>query len=108
MDEATLNALEASIRKWESDETPSGTIEDCALCKLFYPPILPPRDAPCAGCPVAAKSGKPYCRNTPFDDWVEAKESDDDEGAMIYQRRMASFLRSLHPNFDPDDEALRD
>ena len=111
MDENTLKALEASIRKWESDE-PGGTTEDCPLCQLFFlgrPCGLDELGRlACIGCPIMAKTGKPSCYDTPFYDWVEAEEEGNMEAEAFYRRRMASFLRSLHPNFDPDEEALRD
>ncbi|WP_372570391.1 hypothetical protein [Ruegeria jejuensis] len=71
MDKRTLEALKASIEKWEKNATVERNTEalvgaiSCPLCKLFM-------DSCCRGCPVMERTGKPACDDTPYDDAVEA------------------------------------
>ena len=65
----TLTALKASIRHWR--ENASAEYWDdvsigpgaCALCEKFHPHEVPP----CVGCPVAERTGQPYCIGTPYE-----------------------------------------
>jgi hypothetical protein len=66
MDAKTLKALKASIAKWERNvaaETPRDALtgsDDCPLCALFF-------RSNCNGCPVEDRTGKPVCRDTPYE-----------------------------------------
>lgn len=42
--------------------------KNCAFCALFYLPVEMSIDAVCAECPVKLKTGKKFCRETPWDD----------------------------------------
>jgi len=70
MDIKTETALKESIRKWEKivSSTPDGTdygTRNCSLCLLFY------LDSSCDDdCPIKKASGRNWCKNTPFADWV--------------------------------------
>lgn len=72
MDARTLEALKASIAKWERNavaETPDNyliTPTDCPLCGLFF-------DEDCRGCPVAAKVRTPGCARTPYETAADTK-----------------------------------
>ena len=70
MDAETSQALEDSIEHWRRNveaEAPGDVSigpENCALCNAFR--IEEYFEAPCDGCPVAAKTGAPCCRGTPY------------------------------------------
>jgi hypothetical protein len=65
MEPRTLEALKASIAKWErnveADRAEHVLIssEDCPLCMLFY-------DEDCVGCPVMQATGALCCGKTPY------------------------------------------
>jgi hypothetical protein len=87
MDKKTLNALKKSITKWERNVKNAqfnlehdGHIrqvlissKDCPLCVLFGPGRLirtnsyykPVKDD-CVLCPIKAKTGKRFCKCTPY------------------------------------------
>lgn len=62
----TLIALQHSIEKWKANaraksvENVRTTPSDCALCGLFY-------EYGCRDCPVAEKTQKQYCMETPYE-----------------------------------------
>ena len=101
MDARTLEALKASIEKWERNavtETPDaflvGSI-NCALCRLFI-------DDACAGCPVEAQTRLGNCSRTPYDTachtrraWRDGRASK--EQAHAAAREEVAFLKSLLP-----------
>lgn len=68
MNRKTLSALKKSIKHWERNvlaKTPGKTStgnEQCALCALFLN-----QSESCQGCPVALKTGKPYCYGSPYE-----------------------------------------
>lgn len=114
MDARTLEALNASIAKWERNaeaETPDEYLisaGDCPLCHLFYNDY-------CEDCPVAARTGKNVCRNTPYYDAVDARyawilariDGDEDkvtaarEDSQENARAEVAFLKSLLPTGAP-------
>ena len=64
-----LIALRGSIRKWKLVAT--GEMSDrgsynCPLCALVH------RSTGCRGCVVMAYTGRPYCKDTPYEEWCEA------------------------------------
>lgn len=80
MDDRTKEALEGSIKKWEG--IVDGTIIDrgqdnCPLCQLFF-------ENSCRGCPVSIRSGKRFCRNTPYDDYDVTESQDAAEAELDF------------------------
>jgi hypothetical protein len=60
-----ITIMESSVRKWEriiAGRGSDGGVLDCPPCRLFYPLV-------CIGCPIAAYSGKKFCRGTPYIAW---------------------------------------
>lgn len=65
--------IHLSIQKWEyivaHIETTATPLRDggpttCALCFRFY------RDPRCTGCPIAARTQRSACQNTPYDKYA--------------------------------------
>ena len=104
MKPATLKALKASIVKWERIVTGEGFDkgrDNCPLCKKFIA-----KD--CEGCPVAKRTGRTNCNDTPYRDFVDAADREPAaRGDAVYHatspaaRRVAlkelRFLESLLP-----------
>lgn len=96
MKKATLEALEASIAKWEKNarvrnlDNAQIYSDTCALCDLFY-------EDDCTGCPVQRKTGLKECSGTPWVDCCEIKNDDDIEGFRAAAREEVKFLKSLLP-----------
>jgi len=68
MNAKTLKALKGSIRKWEDIIAGTGVdqgVYNCALCSLFYW-----AKKHCVFCPVFIETGKQYCYESPYADWV--------------------------------------
>lgn len=104
MDAKTLKALKASIAKWERNAVAELeheyrlTTGDCPLCGLFLRRGTP---TCCGGCPVYAKTGVPYCDDTPYGEAVRAAdcwEDDDGQDARGAARAEVAFLKSLLPD----------
>lgn len=109
MDDKTLKALKASIRKWDKNAVAvrrtqyKTDTKDCPLCAIFNA-VHTDHDDRCKGCPVYLKTGEQYCARTPFgeaeyfgmewDDFGVVYRSDAQEAA----RDEAAFLRSLLPD----------
>ncbi len=65
MEEATTEALEGSIDKWEKVKEGTGldkASNNCPLCQLFMMNA-------CEGCPVKDATGVSHCDNTPYERW---------------------------------------
>ncbi|MFP5513298.1 MAG: hypothetical protein ACLGJC_09480 [Alphaproteobacteria bacterium] len=117
MDAKTLEALKASIAKWEmnAETAKAGVatgspikwgylaskgvigigVEGCPLCDLFY-------EDGCNGCPVRQRSEKPCCLNTPYlrvNDIVPPDYGDFASSGELVAACEAevAFLRSLLP-----------
>ncbi|WP_026793176.1 hypothetical protein [Pleomorphomonas oryzae] len=83
MTPATLDALKASIVKWDNNThamTPADAKvsgDTCPLCALFYDEMDPAADdednARCHGCPIKARTGHSNCHSTPWMDAWNAK-----------------------------------
>jgi len=106
MDEDTLRALKWSIIKWivicQRKAVDRGT-ENCALCQKFLRFEEEESDNDCKGCPVREKTGRQYCENSPYVDWLRAggmdvnnSENYTDEHIKYAQIELA-FLQSLLP-----------
>jgi hypothetical protein len=104
MDALTLEALKASIAKWERnvaavtpDDVELGYMA-CPLCTLFW-------DDDCKGCPVAMKTGKVECDSTPyydaywaFNNWILLGSSSvAGEAFRSAAQDEVDFLKSLLP-----------
>lgn len=103
MDAKTLEALKASIAKWERNAEAKTPAEfkigeaDCPLCELF---IYPDR---CEGCPVFEKTGERFCKGTPYInahsaayEWRIGSKAAADR-AHAAARDEVAFLKSLLP-----------
>lgn len=83
-------ALQASIDKWTVIAAlgNSGMIEhsndrvSCGLCQKFNTAYG------CTGCPVAKKTGKDFCEDTPYEKWVNEK-------SRANALKELNFLKSL-------------
>ena len=77
MDSETAEALEASIEHWKRNaaaETPDAAafgVDHCALCKKFVVDRITDR---CVGCPVQARTDRPGCDGSPYDDAIDAHD----------------------------------
>lgn len=101
MDERTLEALKASIAKWErnaqvdylSDAKVNGS--DCPLCGLFV-------DDDCIGCPVH-ESTRNSCHGTPYDEaWLQKSLRHNLEAFRKAALAEVEFLKSLLPEGERD------
>ena len=103
MNTQTLEALKASIAKWERNaeaKTPNEYLTsdiDCPLCNLFI------RDG-CKGCPVFERTGELFCRDTPYRtagpawfDWTDLETSEHRDRAHAAACDEVAFLKSLLP-----------
>jgi hypothetical protein len=106
MDAKTLEALKASIAKWERNaeaETPAQYLtsgSDCPLCEMFVRYMR--SEGVCTGCPVFGATSQKGCFGTPFhaaDDaryaWVYNEGTK--EAAHEAARAEVDFLKSLLP-----------
>lgn len=104
MNGPALKALRLSIAHWrrlatggeKRGEEPN--IRYCALCRQFNKPTGPNGDY-CVGCPVRDKTGKEFCKGSPYLDanraWRRRHQYPMD--ARIEALREYFFLRSLLP-----------
>jgi hypothetical protein len=60
----------------------------CSLCKLYY-------KNDCLGCPVAEKTGKDFCKLTPYVDYDRALEGEDAVALREAAHAEVEFLASL-------------
>lgn len=104
MNAQTLEALKASIAKWErnAEAKRPGAYktgdEDCPLCNLFI-------YGDCEGCPIFQNVGERYCRKTPYlvasrawFDWNDnPKIAEFRYRAHAAARDEVAFLKSLLP-----------
>lgn len=102
MDERTLEALKASIRKWDANANVSCFSDarilalDCPLCRVFAGND-DDKKTWCIGCPVKEKTGFDDCRRTPYTAAKYAYGKRDLEDFVSKARAEADFLRSLLP-----------
>lgn len=71
--EQTAEALEESIKHWTrlaygfKSSMEDVSAEYCSLCHAFVRHENNPlRFTSCEGCPIAAKTGRPYCDDSPY------------------------------------------
>lgn len=96
----TLVALHGSIAKWEAIVAGTGIdlgAINCPLCRLFLNRLHIPHLG-CSGCPVMERTGKSYCEDTPYEEYVAgSEEAIDPEHRLPAARAELAFLRSLLP-----------
>jgi len=108
MDAKTLEALKASIAKWERNaeaKTPGDVLigaDECPLCRIFHPSF---GGDFCEGCPINS-AGHYGCVGTPFEDADGAFENwnfGDGKGRKFRKaaRDEVAFLKSLLPEETP-------
>lgn len=94
MDARTAEALEKSIKHWLSHTKVKNLrgldVHDtgCALCSLFI-------SEECRGCPVAKKTGYPYCVGSPYNSARNAYEDKNLLGFVQKAKAELDFLISL-------------
>ncbi|MDJ0781082.1 MAG: hypothetical protein QNJ22_03880 [Desulfosarcinaceae bacterium] len=60
-----LSIMKASVRKWDRIVAGSGSdggVLDCPPCRIYYALV-------CTGCPIAAFTGRRFCKGTPYGAW---------------------------------------
>lgn len=109
MEPKTLEALNASIAKWERNavaETPEAALvlgDSCPLCHLFCPDDR--ESDGCDGCPVKERSGYDQCSGTPWFAAYSAHRTWEQQGSSgawrddfhAKARAEVAFLKSLLP-----------
>lgn len=114
----TLEALKKSIKHWEQlrDGESKDTIgpHSCALCQMFWKRHTcdSGSSVKCDGCPVAARSGKPGCIDTPYelltdDEWTLRYESESDLQQSDEFKSMAALELKFLVSLLPFDEWLK-
>jgi hypothetical protein len=97
MDKKTLKALHGSINKWI--KIVRGTGEDhgennCPLCQMFNT-----SSNDCVGCPVFEATGEPFCKDTPYMEWLQFDtDRAKTESQIQTARAELAFLQSLLPS----------
>ena len=62
-----FDLIDLSIHKWQAITYYGGvdfSANNCALCLEFHAP------QDCSGCPVKYETGKDFCADTPYFDWL--------------------------------------
>lgn len=99
----TLQAYKAllkSIEHWEENVAHPHAMKlgptHCPLCREF-------RKArhDCDGCPVKERTGKPFCRGTPYDQFDRNVEPMDPDDTLSVAEEELAFLKSLLPEHPP-------
>ena len=60
-----LRIMKASVRKWDriiAGRSSDGGVLDCPPCRIYYALV-------CTGCPIAAYTGRRFCKGTPYGRW---------------------------------------
>ncbi len=60
-----IRIMQASVVKWNriiAGEQSDGGVLDCPPCRIYYMLI-------CTGCPIAAYTGRKFCRGSPYPAW---------------------------------------
>jgi hypothetical protein len=102
MNNKTLEALQASIEKWEQNAEVENLSQalmgagNCPLCVLFNNHDRA-YNSFCKGCPVFESTGYKYCEGTPYMAAQDADESYDVSAFRAAARKEVKFLKSLLP-----------
>lgn len=86
-------SLSDSIEKWRRiayEGAEDHGSRDCALCKLYL-------NDDCEGCPVSRRTGKKFCRGTPYEEWdlLAVRRVADTSRTRKIAEQEYIFLRSL-------------
>jgi hypothetical protein len=60
-----IKIMESSVAKWDRIISGKGSdsgVLDCPPCRIFYVLV-------CTGCPIAAYTGKKFCKGSPYIEW---------------------------------------
>jgi hypothetical protein len=60
-----ISIMEASVAKWNriiAGKGSDGGVLDCPPCRIYYLLV-------CTGCPIAAYTGRKFCRGSPYPAW---------------------------------------
>jgi hypothetical protein len=111
MDAETLVALHGSIKKWEAIAAGTGDspgAQNCPLCAMFNWVCNRDRPKGCKGCPVQEATGLGGCVGTPYQEYEDAEEDDDDNVGLLHDIAVAEvdFLKSLLPS-EPSEQPDR-
>ena len=77
MNKKTFTALQGSIAKWEAiakGEGFDGGSEDCPLCIALKYEGHYEGHSDCTKCPVMQRTGKDYCKDSPYVAWGSSLE----------------------------------
>ena len=99
MDAKTLAALKGSIETWErraKGEDIGAGIKNCPLCLIFHSFCRMDGVKRCSGCPVKERTGKSYCKGTPYQVFMDIAY-DDIKAEMAAAKIEVEFLKSLVP-----------
>ena len=84
-----LDAIKSSVDDiWTPRSKGLIVRECCPLCKIFNAGD----GEDCHGCPIAAKTGKTECINTPYYDWADSRER---ETALVFR----DWLQELYVEY---------
>lgn len=104
MNAITLEALKASIEKWERNTRVRNTMnasvysDECPLCAMFDPD----GNKQCAGCPVRDRTGQPHCIGSPWERAYMTRKSGNAVAFRAAARDEVAFLKSLLPQSEGD------
>jgi hypothetical protein len=60
-----ISIMKSAVAKWNrilAGRTSDGGVLDCPPCRIFYLLV-------CTGCPIAAYTGKKFCKGSPYPAW---------------------------------------
>jgi len=96
--------LELSIEKWEDIVNGSGQDhggENCALCQKYFD-VSDDEHKNCAGCPILEKTGYRGCVGTPYEEYSNLSNWEDEEEYLRLANEELDFLKSLRT--EPEEE----
>lgn len=94
--EQTIEAIKGSVAKWQAVVDGTGKEEgsvNCPLCQLFQVDRQWPLR--CIGCPVADKTGKRFCHDTPYDEYCAADDHSNEDEMEEAAKAELAFLTGL-------------
>lgn len=96
-----MKALEQSIEKWKRNseitdlEQATLGVVSCPLCVEFYDYDDEFEADHCRNCPVSIRTGRIFCRDTPYVDAEDACARDNLEQFIAAAKAEVTFLESL-------------
>jgi|WetSurSiteA1Bulk_404760.scaffolds.fasta_scaffold05732_8 hypothetical protein len=106
-----LTAIEKGIKKWESVVAggPEYGAKDCALCQMFLKYNNLDNNS-CDGCPIYLDTHRPFCEGTPYVNWTNGPDNDEDDTNNSYSPKqiqsaldMVTYLNGLFIRFSNDE-----